>query len=81
MKKISAAVKAIKAIKPSKAKSCAVSETNLGKASVRLLGQRLVSTEVQYIQRTLGNMATQEQLDAQVLAVRKMPWASIVEPE
>ena len=75
------AAPAVKAIKPSKAKSCAVSETNLGKAAVRLLGQRLVSTEVQYIQRTLGNMATQQQLDAQVVAVRKMPWASIVEPE
>jgi K+/H+ antiporter YhaU regulatory subunit KhtT len=62
-------------------KSLPVSETNLRKAASRLLGQSLVSTEVQYIQRTLGASATQEKLDATVVAVRKMPWASIVEPE
>ncbi|HEY3052815.1 MAG TPA: hypothetical protein VGK04_05435 [Thermoanaerobaculia bacterium] len=55
-----------------------VSETNLRKAALRLLGQKLVSTEVQYIQRTLGATATQQELDATVVAVRKMPWASIV---
>jgi hypothetical protein len=47
------------------------------KAAVRLLSQRLVSPEVQYIQRQLGNSATQEEIDANVLAVRKMPWARI----
>jgi hypothetical protein len=54
-----------------------VSEGNLMKAAVRLLSQRLVSPEVQYIQRQLGNSATQEEIDANVLAVRKMPWARI----
>ena len=58
-----------------------VSETNLRKAATRVLGHSLVSTEVQYIQRTLGAKATQQVLDATILAVRKMPWASIVEPE
>jgi hypothetical protein len=58
-----------------------VSETNLRKAAARVLGQSLVSTEVQYIQRTLGASATESELDASVLAVRKMPWASIIEPE
>ena len=55
-----------------------VSELNLRKAATRLLGGALVSTEVSYIQRELGTKATQEELDAKVLAVRKMPWASIV---
>jgi K+/H+ antiporter YhaU regulatory subunit KhtT len=58
--------------------SLPVSETNLRKAAIRLLGQKLVSSEVQYIQRTLGATATQQELDATVVAVRKMPWASIV---
>ncbi len=62
-------------------KKMPVSEGNLKKAAVRLLGQRLVCTEVQYIQRTLGASATQQALDDSVLAVRKMPWASIVEPD
>jgi len=59
-----------------------VSETILRKTALRVLnGQRLVSTEVDYILRTLGNKATQQELDASVLRVRKMPWASIVRPE
>jgi len=58
-----------------------VSETNLRKAAIRLLGQKLVSPEVQYIQRTLGGAATQQQLDDHVLAVRKMAWAKIVLPD
>jgi len=56
----------------------AVSEANVSKAALRLLHQRLVSTEVAYIQRTLGATASQTDLDAQITAVRKLPWASIV---
>lgn len=55
-----------------------VSESNIGKAAMRLLSQKLVSSEVQYVQRTLGTTAHQADLDAQVMAVRKLPWASIV---
>jgi hypothetical protein len=58
-----------------------VSETNLRKTASRLLSQTLVSTEIQYIQHKLGATATQQDLDANVLAVRKMPWASIVLPD
>ncbi len=59
-----------------------VSETNLRKTALRVLnGQRLVSTEVAYIVRTLGAKATQKVLDTTVLQVRKMPWATIVLPE
>jgi hypothetical protein len=59
-----------------------VSETNLRKTALRVLnGQRLVSTEVSYILRTLGAKATQQQLDASVLGVRKLPWTSIVQAE
>jgi hypothetical protein len=56
----------------------AVSELNLRKAAQRLLGGVLVSTEVAYIQRSLGTTATQQELDEKVVTVRKMPWASIV---
>jgi hypothetical protein len=58
-----------------------VSELNLRKAAARLLGGTLVCTEVSYIQRSLGTTATQEEVDAKVVAVRKMPWASIVVPD
>ncbi len=55
-----------------------VSESNLKKTAVRLLGQGLVTPEVQYIQRVLGASATQQQLDDTVLAVRKLPWAKLM---
>jgi hypothetical protein len=58
-----------------------MSEANIKKTALRLLGQGLVSTEIQYIQRTSPASATQQVLDEKVLEVRKMPWASIVEPE
>lgn len=64
-----------------KEKKIAVSETNLRKAASRLLATRLVSTEVAYLQRELGNTATQDVVDAKILAVRAMPWASIVVPD
>ena len=54
-----------------------VTDTNIGKAAIRLLGQRLVSTELLYVHRVLGSKATQQNLDSQVQAVRKLPWASI----
>ena len=66
--------------KKSKAK-VPVSDLNLRRAAKRLLGASLVCTEVSYIQRELGANATQEELDAHVVAVRKLPWASIVAPE
>jgi hypothetical protein len=55
-----------------------ITESNVKKAAARLLTQKLVSTEIHYVQRVLGASATQEQLDEKVLAVRKMPWSSIV---
>jgi len=58
-----------------------VNESSLRKTAVRLLGQTLVSPEVQYIQRTLGSRATQQQLDTQVLEVRKLAWSKIVLPD
>ncbi|GAC1402136.1 MAG: hypothetical protein NVSMB68_16270 [Thermoanaerobaculia bacterium] len=62
-------------------KGITVSELNLRKTAVRLLGQNLVSPEVQYIQRMLGAKASQQDIDKNVLAVRKLPWASIVLPD
>ena len=58
-----------------------VNESSLRKTAIRVLGQNLVSPEVQYIQRTLGGRATQQQLDDQVLAVRKLAWSKIVLPD
>ena len=69
MKAASARIKAVKRVP--------VSATNITRAAERLLSQRLVSTEIAYIQRTLGSSSTQEQIDSSVVAVRKMPWASI----
>ena len=59
----------------------AVSESNMRKAATRLLSSALVSTEISYLQRTLGTSTTQEELDAKVVAVRSLPWSSIVEAE
>ncbi|MEO8383312.1 MAG: hypothetical protein ABI779_26885 [Acidobacteriota bacterium] len=58
-----------------------VSDTNITKAAQRLLSQRLVSTETAYIQRVLGNTATQQAIDDQVLAVRKLSWSDISLPD
>ena len=58
-----------------------VSESNVRKAATRLLSHALVTPEVQYVQHTLGNTATQLEIDEKVIAVRQMPWASIVLPE
>lgn len=59
-------------------KKLPVSASNITKAAARLLSQRLVSTEIDYIQRTLGTSSTQQEIDATVVAVRKLPWSSIV---
>lgn len=58
-----------------------VSEANVAKSALRQLSQRLVSTEIAYVQRTLGATASQADLDAKVLLVRSTPWAEIVAPE
>ena len=62
-----------------KAPRLSVSEKNLQTAAARLLPKtmKLVSAEVEYLRRTLGKTATQSDIDANVLAVRKLPWASI----
>jgi hypothetical protein len=64
-------------VKTEKAKKLTVSDLNLKKTAIRLLGQTLVSNEVLYIQRNLPATATQELIDENVLAVRKLPWAKI----
>lgn len=72
MKKVKAPVAEVK-----KGGRITVSELNIGKAAARLLSTKLVSTEIAYVQRTLGTTATQADLDANVLEVRRLPWASI----
>ena len=70
-----------KTIAVRKSPKVSVSELNVRKAAARLLSVKLVSTEISYVQRVLGNSATQEDLDARVIAVRQMPWAEIVVPD
>lgn len=70
--------------KPVKVKSeprVSISELNVRKAATRLLRGKLVSTEIAYVQRTLGASATQQKLDEHVLAVRTMPWSAIAIPD
>jgi hypothetical protein len=46
--------------------------------SPRAKANKLVSTEVYYLRRILGDRATQQQIDEKVLQVRKLPWSEIV---
>jgi hypothetical protein len=64
--------------KPSKLIS--VSERNLQTAALRLLpkNNKLVSSEVDYLRRVLGERATQESIDEKVQLVRRLPWSEIV---
>ena len=73
--------KPVRTAKPVREARIPVTEANVSKAAMRLLSQRLVSTEISYLQHVLGVSASQADLDAQILAVRKLPWASIVLPE
>jgi hypothetical protein len=71
-------MRTVEKIAKPRVKKIAVSETNLRKTAARLLTAKLVSTELAYLQRELGSTATQEVMDSRVLAVRSMPWSSIV---
>lgn len=61
-------------------KMITVSERNLQNAAVRLLPKhnKLVSPEVDYLRRVLGERATQNEIDEKVMLVRKLPWAEVV---
>ena len=61
-------------------KLISVSERNLQSAAVRLLPKhnRLVSSEVEYLRRVLGDRATQIDIDEKVMLVRRLPWSEIV---
>ena len=60
-------------------KQISVSERNLQTAAQRLLPKhnRLVSSEVDYLRRVLGDKATQGEIDEKVMLVRKLPWSEI----
>ena len=57
-----------------------VSERNLQNAATRLLpkSNRLVSSEVEYLRRVLGDRATQVEIDEKVMLVRRLPWSDIM---
>jgi hypothetical protein len=61
-------------------KLVSVSERNLQSAAVRLLPKhnKLVSSEVEYLRRVLGEKATQKDIDEKVTLVRQLPWNEIV---
>lgn len=61
-------------------KLVSVSERNLQTAAVRLLPKhnRLVSSEVDYLRRVLGEKATQHDIDEKVKLVRTLKWSEIV---
>jgi hypothetical protein len=61
-------------------KLVSVSERNLQSAATRLLPKhnRLVSSEVEYLRRVLGDRATQTAIDEKVELVRRLPWNVIV---
>ena len=61
-------------------KLVSVSERNLQSAAVRLLPKhnKLVSSEVDYLRRVLGERATQKDIDEKVALVRQLPWSEIV---
>lgn len=61
-------------------KLVSVSERNLQSAAIRLLPKhnKLVSPEVEYLRRVLGDKATQAQIDEKVMLVRQLPWREIV---
>lgn len=61
-------------------KLISVSERNLQSAAIRLLPKhnKLVSSEVDYLRRVLGEKATQAQIDEKVMLVRQLPWREIV---
>lgn len=61
-------------------KLISVSERNLQTAALRLLPKhnKLVSSEVDYLRRVLGDRATQESIDEKVQLVRRLPWSEIV---
>ena len=65
---------------PRPPKMITVSERNLQNAAVRLLPKhnKLVTPEVDYLRRVLGEKATQIEIDEKVVAVRKLPWSEIV---
>lgn len=57
-----------------------VSDRNLQSAAIRLLPKhnKLVSPELLYLRRVLGDKATQVEIDEKVMAVRRLPWSEIV---
>jgi hypothetical protein len=53
-----------------------VNAMSLQRAAARLLTKagKLVTPEISYLLQILGTRSTQEEIDENVVAVRKMPW-------
>ncbi|HEX8153281.1 MAG TPA: hypothetical protein VF698_09160 [Thermoanaerobaculia bacterium] len=57
-----------------------MTERNLQNAATRLFPKhnKLVSMELDYLRRVLGERATQSDIDEKVQLVRRLPWKDIV---
>jgi len=60
-------------------KNMVVSEKSIKSSAARVIDQgSLVSAEIMYVINQLGRSATQDEIDATVVAVRKMKWADLM---
>ncbi|MGH9456414.1 MAG: hypothetical protein ACRD2J_02090 [Thermoanaerobaculia bacterium] len=56
-----------------------VTERNLQKAAERVeLRSPLVSVELEYLRKNLGNTATQDEMERRVSEVRRTPWSELM---
>lgn len=64
-------------VKAVRERKVAVTERILQHAAGRLISTPLVSVEISYLQKTLGNSETESNINEAVAGVRRLPWATI----
>ena len=64
--------------KAKKERKVTVSDKRVQNTAIRLLKDDLVSVELDFVQRQLGNTATQTEIEEKVSEVRQMPWSSLM---
>ena len=64
-------------VKAVRERKIAVTERILQHAAGRLISTPLVSVEISYLQKTLGNSETESNINEAVASVRRLPWATI----
>ncbi|MFN2239717.1 MAG: hypothetical protein ABR524_10025 [Thermoanaerobaculia bacterium] len=66
-----------KPVKAVRERKVAVTERILQHAAVRLISTPLVSVEISYLQKHLGNTETETNINEAVASVRRLPWATV----